>query len=60
MALLAKDYRPITLMSFLLKALEKVVNRKMDEELTAFSLLITQHTYQRGNSTEMALHGELR
>ena len=38
----AKDYRPITLMSFLLKTLEKVVNRKMDEELAAFPALIIE------------------
>ena len=53
----AKNYRLITLVSVLLKTLEKVVNSKMDEDLTAFSLVISQHAYQRGKSSETALQG---
>ena len=44
----AKDYRPIILMSFILKTLEKLVNRKRDEDLAAFPLAISQHAYRNG------------
>jgi hypothetical protein len=53
----AKAYRPITLLSFLLKTMEKLVDRHIrDSALRIYPLHRNQHAYQRGKSTETALH----
>ena len=54
---LAKSFRPISLSSFLLKGLERLVDRYLrDEVLTKYPLHPNQHAYQVGKSTESALH----
>lgn len=53
---LPKDYRPISLMSFVVKTLERLVNRKMEEQLIQRPLSDAQHAYRSGRSTETALH----
>jgi len=53
----SKAYRPISLSSFLLKALEKLVDRRLKEAyLPIHPLYVRQHAYQSGKSTETALH----
>jgi hypothetical protein len=52
-----KDYRPISLTSFLLKTLERLVDTYLrDGALVHSPLHPHQHAYQAGKSTEMALH----
>jgi hypothetical protein len=53
----AKASRPISLSSFLLKAMEKLVERHIrDGALRIYPLHRNQDAYQRGKSTETALH----
>jgi hypothetical protein len=53
----AKAYRPISLSSFLLKTMEKLVDRHIrDSALKIHPLRRNQHAYQIGTSTETALH----
>jgi hypothetical protein len=53
----AKAYRPISLSSFLLKTMEKLVDRHIrDRVLRIHPLHRNQHVYQIGKSTETALH----
>ena len=52
----AKDLRPVSLTSFLLKTLERLVDRKINEILKDNPLSDKQHAYQKGKSTETALH----
>jgi hypothetical protein len=53
----AKAYRPISLSSFLLKTMEKLVYRHIrDGALKNYPLHRNQHAYQTGKSTETALH----
>lgn len=53
----AKAYRPISLSSFLLKALERLMDRHIrDGALTRKPLHEHQHAYQSGKSCETALH----
>jgi hypothetical protein len=49
---LAKSFRPISLTSFFMKTMERL----MTEELKSFSLMESQYAYQRGRSNEAALH----
>ena len=52
-----KDFRPISLTSFLLKTMERLVVRFLrDEILTTKPLHPNQPAYQAGKSVEMALH----
>jgi hypothetical protein len=52
-----KDYKPISLTSFLLKTMERLVDRYLrDETLASSPLHPNQHAYQAEKSTEMALH----
>ncbi|XP_011313404.1 uncharacterized protein [Fopius arisanus] len=53
----AKSFRPISLSSFLLKTLERLVDRhiKMGAPRTN-PISLSQHAYQVGRSTETALH----
>uniref|UniRef100_A0A1B6LSC1 Reverse transcriptase domain-containing protein n=1 Tax=Graphocephala atropunctata TaxID=36148 RepID=A0A1B6LSC1_9HEMI len=53
----AKDYRPISLTSFLLKTMEKVIDRHVRVNVLGNCPLHTnQHAYQQGKSCETALH----
>ena len=53
----AKSFRPICLTSFLLKTLERLVDRHIREyALVERPVQISQHTYQAGRSVETALH----
>ena len=53
----AKMFRPISLTSFLLKGLERLVERHIrDTSLTESTLCRAQHAYQTGSGTETALH----
>ncbi|XP_036146976.1 uncharacterized protein LOC118647010 [Monomorium pharaonis] len=53
----AKDFCPISLTSFLLKTLERLVNVYIrDVVLLQHPLHVNQHVYQTGYSTESALH----
>lgn len=57
----AKDFRPISLSSFLLKTLERLVDRYIKEgALSERPVHSTQHAYQEGKSTETALHALVR
>jgi len=52
-----RDYRPISLTSFLLKTTERLVDRYLRDEALAFmSLHSNQHAYQFGISVEIVLH----
>ena len=52
-----RDYRPIILTSFLLKAMERLVDRYLrDEAMAIVPLHPNQHAYQAGKSVETALH----
>jgi len=52
-----RDYRPISLTSFLLKTLERLVDRHLrDVALALVPLHPNQHAYQAGKSVEMAIH----
>lgn len=51
-----KSFRPISLSSFLLKTMEKVVDRHIrDVALVASPIHHSQHAYRKGKSTETAL-----
>ena len=53
----AKAFRPINLASFLLKGLEKLVDRYLrGGPLSAIPIHPWQHAFQMGKSTESALH----
>lgn len=53
----AKSFRPISLMSFLLKVLEKLIYKTVESTvLTKHPLNKAQHAYLKGHSTESALH----
>lgn len=55
-----KSYRPISLMSFILKALEKLVDRRIRNfDMRDNPLSKNQHAYRSGHSTETALHSFL-
>jgi len=52
-----RDFRPISLTSFLLKTMERLVDRFLrDEILVLQPLHPNQHAYQAGKSVETALH----
>jgi hypothetical protein len=52
-----RDYRPISLTSFLLKTMERLVGRYLrDEALAIVPLHPNQHAYQAGKSVETAVH----
>ncbi len=54
---LAKSYSPISLLSLMLKTLKRFTNKFLKERtLTRLPLQESQHSYQRGKSTETALH----
>ncbi|XP_054746283.1 uncharacterized protein LOC129250708 [Anastrepha obliqua] len=51
----AKDFRPISLSSFLLKALERLLDMNIKEEICN-KVSPSQHAYSKGKSVETALH----
>lgn len=52
-----KSFRPISLMSFILKALEKLIDKHIRQgPLTLNPLNERQHAYQQGKGTDTALH----
>lgn len=52
-----KSFRPISLASFFLKMMEKVIDQYIRNELDIkVHLHVNQHAYQKGKSTETALH----
>ncbi|CAB3261689.1 unnamed protein product [Arctia plantaginis] len=52
-----KSHRPISLTSFLLKVLERLIDRVIRETaLVSHPLHLNQHAYSMGKSTESALH----
>lgn len=52
-----KSYRPISLTSFILKTLEKLIDKAIRSgPLVKNPLSIHQHAYQEGKSTESAIH----
>ena len=51
-----KDFRPISLSSFLLKTLERLIDYHLRETIPKESLSSAQHAYFKGRSTETALH----
>ena len=52
---LPKSYRPISLSNFVLKALERLVVWKMDEDLKSRPIHPKQHGFSKGKSTESAI-----
>jgi hypothetical protein len=55
--ILAKDFRPISLTSFLLKSLERLVDNFLkNNPLTLYPLTSSQYAYREGRSTDTALH----
>jgi ribonuclease HI len=53
----ANSFRPISLMSFVLKTLEKLVERRIREKtISENSFDKSQHAYQAGKDTNTALH----
>ena len=52
-----RDFRPISLISFLLKTMERLVDKYLrDEALAHVQLHPNQHAYQAGKSVETAHH----
>jgi hypothetical protein len=52
-----RDFRPISLTSFLLKTMERLMDRFLRDEILALKPLHpNQHAYQAGKSVETALH----
>ena len=51
-----KDFRPISLSSFLLKTMERIIESEIRNSIPLGCLSDSQHAYSRGRSTESALH----
>ena len=51
-----KDYRPISLSSFLLKTMERIIEVEIRNSIPSGYLSDSQHAYSKGKSTESALH----
>jgi len=51
-----KAFRPISLMSFLLKTPERLVDRFISDTFIKYPLNENQHAYMAGKSTDTALH----
>uniref|UniRef100_UPI002FDC4585 reverse transcriptase domain-containing protein n=1 Tax=Streptomyces sp. IBSBF 2390 TaxID=2903533 RepID=UPI002FDC4585 len=56
----AKDYRPISLSSFLLKVLERIMDSYLRSKFNPNLISRCQHAYIKGKSTETALHEVVR
>lgn len=55
----AKDYRPISLTSFLLKTFERIIDLHIRSSFKDNNISKAQHAYMKGRSTETALHALL-
>ena len=51
-----KNVRPVSLTSFMLKALERLMDKRIEESLERHPFSESQHAYRKGKSTETALH----
>ena len=51
-----KDYRPISLSSFLLKTLERIIDDHVRQRIHIMPFSPDQHAYLRGKSVETAIH----
>lgn len=51
-----KDFRPISLSSFLLKIMERLLSLQITQRLTPGNFSEAQHAYRKGRSVETALH----
>lgn len=56
----AKDYRPISLSSFLMKVLERILDEYIRGLFNPSLISPSQHAYIKGKSTETALHEVVR
>lgn len=52
----AKDFRPISLSSFLTKTLERLLDTQIKNSVPEDRLSLSQHAYTKGKSVETALH----
>lgn len=52
----AKDFRPISLSSFCLKTMERIIDMDLRKDLDFSVLSQSQHAYVKGKSVETALH----
>jgi len=52
----AKDLRPISLTSFLLKSFERMISLHIKATVDPTQISEAQHAYTKGKSTESALH----
>lgn len=52
----AKDFRPISLSSFLLKGMERILDTEIRNSLDPTFISANQHAYIKGKSVETALH----
>jgi len=52
----AKDFRPISLTSFLLKSFERMISLHIRATIDPTQISEAQHAYTKGKSTESALH----
>lgn len=53
---LAKDYRPISLSSFLLKVMETIIDSHISSFFNNNAIASTQHAYVKGKSVDTGLH----
>ncbi|XP_070854154.1 uncharacterized protein [Drosophila suzukii] len=53
---MTKDFRPISLTSFLLKSFERLIGLHIRSVMDSKQLSAAQHAYSKGKSTESALH----
>ena len=56
---ISDDYRPISLSSFLLKTLERVLDVHIRASIDPALLSTSQHAYTRDKSVETALHSRV-
>lgn len=52
----AKDYRPISLSSFVMKVLERILDSHIRGKINVNNISPSQHAYIKGKSTDTALH----
>ena len=52
----AKDYRPISLSSFMLKTFERLLDHHIRSKFNKNNISYSQHAYLKGKSCETALH----
>jgi len=52
----AKDFRPISLTSFLLKSFKRMISLHIRSTIDPTQISEAQHAYTKGKSTELALH----